>query len=123
MSAVVLGAVIATRGVGQSAYCAAPLHDFGDVKIGSSLSHVFRVQNRSSVDVDSIVVAASCSKCSSAEIDGDVLPSGGELKVRVRADAGNVVGRVRREFLLIWRLQGEKDPHRTLLTVKASVND
>lgn len=122
-SALTLGVAVANRGTGVPVYCAAPVRDFGEVRLKSPLSHVFEVRNLSRHVVEQVTVATKCSKCSSAAVSSSTLPAGGSLRVKVLADAGTVAGPVQRDFILIWHLKGEQEPHRTLLAVKANVTN
>lgn len=120
-SGLTLGMAIVNRGAGIPVYCAAPVRDFGMVSPKTQLSHIFEVRNLSQHVVDQVTVATKCSKCSSATVSGRTLPAGGKLQVKVVAEAGTAAGAVQRDFILVWRLQGEQEPHQTLLAVKANV--
>lgn len=122
-SGAVLGVAVFRRGAGVPAYCAVPVHDCGNVKAGSTLSHVFVVTNRSVVDVTQVRVVAGCSSCSSAIVDRSALPVGGALQVAVLADAGKTAGKIQRDFFLLWHCPGESMPRKTRLSVRASVSD
>jgi hypothetical protein len=69
------------------------VHEFPPTKDHSAkLEHAFKLRNNSLRSVSVVDVAGSCS-CASHDLSGKVIPSGSEVILTVRLDAGKIVGR------------------------------